>query len=316
MRIVLADIKGRDGFVAKDTIAGGYGSRFRGTSWTTRFVERMLRIYNNLPSIQLGYLAAIFAQAGHEVVISRGELVAGDLALVLTSMVDFRNEIGWAEAARQRLGMPVGFFGTFATYMPDVLVEHGHFVIQGEAEQAAMRLAQGEQLRGIVVSSPLQNLDELPFPRWDLFPRERFGHAVERPFWFTRRAFPILSSRDENLRSRGQVQRPQDVVKGHPPVRRRDGMPHAVIGGESLLELANGRAANSLSREKRPHGRAPRARRLSRPIARNRSEHQRPPPLPSYPGKSAVSTSRCRRSAYASARLSQRSNNPDIGNRK
>ncbi|GBC81172.1 2-hydroxyethylphosphonate methyltransferase [bacterium HR10] len=195
MRVVLADIKGRDGFVAKDTIAGGYGSRFRGTSWTTRFVERMLRIYNNLPSIQLGYLAAIFAQAGHEVVISRGELVAGDLALVLTSMVDFRNEISWAEAVRRQFGMPVGFFGTFATYRPDLLDEHGDFVIQGEPEQAAMRLARGERLRGIVASPPLPDLDELPFPRWDLFPRERFGHAIERPFWFTRRAFPILSSR-------------------------------------------------------------------------------------------------------------------------
>jgi radical SAM superfamily enzyme YgiQ (UPF0313 family) len=195
MRVVLADITGRDGFVTKDTIAGGYGSRFRGTSWTTRIAERMLRIYNNLPSIQLGYLAAIFAQAGHRVVVSRGELLAGDVALVLTSIVDFRNEIRWAQAARRRYRMPVGFFGTFATYVPEALAEHGDFVIRGEPEQAAERLARGENLREIVTSSPVSDLDRLPFPRWDVFPRRCFGHAIERPFGFTRAAFPILSSR-------------------------------------------------------------------------------------------------------------------------
>lgn len=195
MRIILADLKGHDGFVAKDTIAGGYGSRFRGSSWTTRLMERMLKVYNNVPSIQLGYLAAIFAEAGHEVVISRGEVLPGDLALVLTSIVDFRNEIRWAQAARQRYGMPVGFFGTFATYVAEALIEHGDFVVQGEPEQAASRLARGESLRGIVTSPPVQDLDRLPFPRWDLFPRGLFGHAVERPFWFTRSAFPLLSSR-------------------------------------------------------------------------------------------------------------------------
>jgi radical SAM superfamily enzyme YgiQ (UPF0313 family) len=195
MRIILADIKGRDGFVAKDTIAGGYGSRFRGTSWTTRFMERMLRVYNNLPSIQLGYLAAIFADAGHEVVISRGEVIPGDVALVLTSLVDFRNEIRWAQAARRQYGMPVGFFGTFATYMTEMLTAQGDFVIRGEPEHAAMRLACGENLRGVVVSPPVHDLDRLPFPRWDLFPKGHFGHAVERPVWFTRAAFPVLSSR-------------------------------------------------------------------------------------------------------------------------
>lgn len=195
MRVILADLKGREGFVTKDTIAGGYGSRFRGTSQTMRWVERFLSLYHNLPSIQLGYLAAIFARAGHDVVITRQDLVPGDLALVLTSIVDFRNEIRWARAARQRYGMSVGFLGTFATYMTEALVEHGDFVIQGEPEHAAMRLAQGEVLRGVIPSPPVADLDALPFPRWDLFPREFFGHALGRLFGFTRFSFPVLSSR-------------------------------------------------------------------------------------------------------------------------
>ena len=64
MRVVIADIKGRGGFVNKDTVVGGYGSRFRGFSWTTRWIERVRKLFQNVPSIHAGYLAAIFEGAG------------------------------------------------------------------------------------------------------------------------------------------------------------------------------------------------------------------------------------------------------------
>src|SRR5262249_55516193 len=112
LRVVLADLQGRDGYVNKDTVAGGYGSRLKGSSWTTRLVERLKKIYQNLPSIQVGYLAALVAQAGQKVVMTRESLVEGDVALVLTSMVDYRHEIEWAARAKKEKGMRVGFFGT------------------------------------------------------------------------------------------------------------------------------------------------------------------------------------------------------------
>ena len=58
--IVLADLKAKSGFVNKDTVAGGYGSRFRADSVMTRVAMNLRRIFQNLPSIQIGYLAAIF----------------------------------------------------------------------------------------------------------------------------------------------------------------------------------------------------------------------------------------------------------------
>src|SRR5438128_12601989 len=92
-RIILADLEGRGGYVNKDTVAGGYGSRFQGHSFTTRFEKNVRRALQNLPSIQLGYLAAIFADAGHEVIATRtDEVPNGDLAIVLTSLVDYRRE--------------------------------------------------------------------------------------------------------------------------------------------------------------------------------------------------------------------------------
>src|SRR5215510_12949056 len=107
-RIVIADLKGKRGFVSKDTIAGGYGSRFSSDSTATRVALVLRRLFYNVPSITVGYLAATFARAGHEVIVTRDDKrVHGDLALVLTSLVDYKHEREWALAARSR-GMKVG----------------------------------------------------------------------------------------------------------------------------------------------------------------------------------------------------------------
>src|SRR5262252_3415922 len=175
--IVLADLRGKRGSVAKDTVVGGYGSRFRGDSVTTRLAKNVRRVFLNVPSIHIGYLAAIFSAAGHQVIVTRDDKpVRGDLALVLTSLVDYRHECQWAIAARQR-GMQVGFFGTAATHLPELFTEAGNFVIQGEPEAAAMGIANGDRWLGLVKSHEIEDLDTLPFPRWDLIKTRRFAYA-------------------------------------------------------------------------------------------------------------------------------------------
>ncbi len=42
--VVLADLRAKGGSVSKDTVAGGYGSRFRGDSVTTRFAKNVRRM--------------------------------------------------------------------------------------------------------------------------------------------------------------------------------------------------------------------------------------------------------------------------------
>src|SRR5437773_6858733 len=195
MRVVIADLKGRGGFVNKDTVVGGYGSRFRGFSWTTRWIERARKLYQNVPSIHAGYLAAIFAQAGHQVRITRDSVLEGDLALVLSSLVDYRHEVEWAEEARQRFRMRVGFFGAPARHMPELLEGHADFIIKGEPEHAALRMAAGEIPKGFVDSPAIPDLDTLPFPAWHLFHRKMVRHAVGRSLEPVHAAFPILSSR-------------------------------------------------------------------------------------------------------------------------
>src|SRR5437762_2402235 len=167
-RIILADLPGRGGYVNKDTVAGGYGSRFQGHSFTTRFEKNVRRVLQNLPSIQMGYLAAIFARAGHQVVVTRtDDVVNGDLAIVLTSLVDYRHEREWADAVR-RHGTSVGFVGTAATHLPQLFEQFGDFIISGEPEAAAVRIAGGEDPKGLISSPTVDDLDSLPFPRWEI----------------------------------------------------------------------------------------------------------------------------------------------------
>jgi anaerobic magnesium-protoporphyrin IX monomethyl ester cyclase len=159
-----------------------------------RVVKNVRRVFINLPSLHTGYLAAIFAQAGHKVIVTRDDRrVDGDLALVLTSLVDYKHECEWASSARAR-GVRVGFFGTPATHLPELFEQSGDFIIKGEPEGAALRLAAGEDVRGVVKSDAIEDLDSLPFPRWDLVKARRFGYATHRGAGLTR-AVPMYTSR-------------------------------------------------------------------------------------------------------------------------
>src|SRR6478735_1381156 len=166
MRIVLADLKGGDGFISKDTVAGGYGSRLRPFSKVTRLVAGVKRRLHDLPSVHLAYVAALAARAGHQVVASRGELVDADVAIVLSSLVDYKRETAWARAMRAR-GVRVGFLGLAAQKLPELFQDDADFIIEGEPEEAVMRLVSGQALSGREKSPEIDDLDQLPFPLWE-----------------------------------------------------------------------------------------------------------------------------------------------------
>jgi len=195
MRVVLADLKSANGFVSKDTVAGGYGSRLKPFSRVTSIVSSIKRRLHAPPSVQMAYLAAIAAAHEHEVLWTSGPPIDGDVALVLSSLVDYRNETAWADAMRRR-GVRVGFVGLTASKLPELFRDHADFVVAGEPEDAIERLCRGEALNGLVQSAPIDNLDSLPFPRWDLV-----GLPVVRKSasWLTVRpvgaGFPVLASR-------------------------------------------------------------------------------------------------------------------------
>jgi len=194
MRVVLADLKSDRGFVSKDTVVGGYGSRLEPFSRVTGVISFFKKRFHDVPSVHLGYIAAILARAGHEVIWTRGEIVDGDVAIVLSSLVDHKAEAAWADRMRAR-GVTVGFIGITASKKPELFADHSDFIFDGEPEAAAQRLALGVVPQGTVISPPIDDLDSLPFPRWDLVADSR--RAV-RFKWFTRPiggGFPLLASR-------------------------------------------------------------------------------------------------------------------------
>lgn len=194
MRVVLADIRSTEnGFVHKDTVVGGYGSRLRPFSGVTRAASFLKQRLNDVPSVTMAYLAAILDQAGHEVRWTRREVLDGDVGLVLSSLVDHRAETRWADAARAR-GLKVGFVGLAASKMPFLFEGHADFIVHGEPEEAVLRLARGEGLQGLCPSPELPDLSVLPFPRWDLVgvpANRRTASMFTRPIG----GLPVLASR-------------------------------------------------------------------------------------------------------------------------
>ena len=151
MRVVLADLKSSRGFVSKDTVVGGYGSRLDPFSRVTAVAAYVKKRFHDVPSVHMAYIAAILARGGHDVKWTRGDLADGDVALVLSSLVDHKAETAWADQMRAR-GVRVGFVGITASKMPQLFRDHCDFIINGEPEAAVMRLSQGDVPSGIVVS--------------------------------------------------------------------------------------------------------------------------------------------------------------------
>jgi radical SAM superfamily enzyme YgiQ (UPF0313 family) len=195
MRVVLADLKSTRGFVSKDTVVGGYGSRLQPFSRVTAIMAKLKARFHDLPSVHMAYAAAILKRAGHDVRWTRGDVVDGDVALVLSSIVDYKNETAWADSMRAR-GVKVGFVGITASKMPELFADHADFILNGEPETGVMRIANGEIPSGMTLSEPVENLDSLPFPRWDLVSEDRkrrFGMK-----WSSRPVgggYPLLASR-------------------------------------------------------------------------------------------------------------------------
>jgi anaerobic magnesium-protoporphyrin IX monomethyl ester cyclase len=92
-------------------------------------------------------------------------------------------------------GVKVGFVGITASKAPQLFIDHCDFILNGEPEAGVMRLAHGEMPAGIVVSEQIDDLDSLPFPRWDLITEDRVKFGIK---WSSRPVgggFPLLASR-------------------------------------------------------------------------------------------------------------------------
>ena len=180
-KVILLDIKSKYSRVAANKdLAGGLGTAtLIGKSLRARLLEYMKHRSVSLPVMSLGYLAAIFQEGGWDVKVLRPteplkhETIDADLILVPISIVDYKHEVSLVEHLPTDRTYKVGFYGTFASTMPQLFLPKGDFVINGEPEQFALDIAAGAPLLNkgdVVVSKHVEDLDSLPFPNWDQFP--------------------------------------------------------------------------------------------------------------------------------------------------
>lgn len=198
MKIVLLDVTPKGRYHVYKDLAAGFGTKLIvGNSLRARLIEWAKKRFMRLPLVSFGYLAAIFRQSGHEVEYVRNQLeraAKADLVLTTTSLVDYSNELYSIQRLKQLGCTAVGLFGPVASLFPDTYLEAGaDFVLVGEPEAGAIHLADnGLSLKGKIVSPPLKNLSELPFPSWDGFPVKTYSYY---PALKKSPVLPVLGSR-------------------------------------------------------------------------------------------------------------------------
>ncbi len=194
MKVTLLNVRSeKKGCMNKD-VMGSLGSVTHiGNGLRARLVEMAKKRGVKLPVFSFAYLAAIFSNAGHEVeIMENGFSKDADLVIIASSIVDYKAELAFAKRIKMAAKARVGFIGAFASFEPELFLKEADFVIKGEPENAAKRIAQGAMPKGLVKSEPVQDLDQLPFPKWGLFPVEKYNYFPQlrkKPF------LPILSSR-------------------------------------------------------------------------------------------------------------------------
>jgi len=181
MKVALVEAQGKGTGRNKDQ-AGSFGTSIEGTGVFGRVVQFLKKSGIKLPLLYFGYLKGIFEQAGHETEYCYNHIPSQvELVIMNSSIVDYPTELMLAAEIKKATGANVGFVGAFATVKPDVFLSGGaDFVISGEPEEAAMRIANGKlalPLKGIVESNNIDDLDILPFPDWDGFPVNDYSYS-------------------------------------------------------------------------------------------------------------------------------------------
>ncbi len=192
MKICLFNVNSDKKACINKDFMGGYGWAFdSGKSRPARIINFVKKIGEKIPVMSMGYLASILSEKNHEVQYAENAIPSAGLVIMQSSMVDHKAEMEWARRLK-KAGKIVGFIGPFSGALPDMFLKECDFIIKGEPEEAARRIAEGLVPAGILESKAIDNLDTIPFPKWDLFPYESYSYfpaLKERPF------LPVLSSR-------------------------------------------------------------------------------------------------------------------------
>lgn len=147
------------------------------------------------PPLGIGYLAAVLAQEGWEVSIIDGQILNAEeyekqikgisegIVGISTTLKQINETLRIAALIKQNnSGIPiiVGGAGVIVFDLDPSLTSHVDLIIKGEAEKYIIPLLnkiknfQKKQKPQTITCKNPSNLDELPYPAYDLFPLERY----------------------------------------------------------------------------------------------------------------------------------------------
>ena len=198
--ISIVDIQTHKSAINK-TNAGGFGTSSNysnSNNLFAQFLKLAKKIGVRIPLPEFGYICALLETKGYsyDVHIGSYENIRGsDIYLIYGSLVEYTAEIKASELIRSRYpNARIAFFGLLPTVKPDLFVEHCDFLVSGEIESFFHHLNEDLiRIEGIRHAPFLAKLDELPFPIWSKV--ENCFHFSHKPFFGTRKMFPIVSSR-------------------------------------------------------------------------------------------------------------------------
>ena len=196
MKIAVVNASRQKNCTLKD-VAGGFGTVFTvGNSPFAKILELAKRRIAAIPNITIAYLDSILSANGAAVRIldvrCTDQLEPADLYLIASSIVDCSLEREIGIDAKKRFGSKIGYFGAFASSVPEFYSGAADFVVKQEIENIAPGLARGEIPEGLISAGFVENLDTLPYPRWDQFDILKFRYRIVTGKGVT---LPMLGSR-------------------------------------------------------------------------------------------------------------------------
>ena len=124
MKIALVETRG-DKFAVNKDQAGSFGtSTDTGKGIFGILLNMVKRRGIRTPAIFLAYMHSIFESEGHYVKFySDFPKERFDIVIIMSSLVDYKNELKLAKKIKETYHSKIGFIGAFATVRPDIFLE-------------------------------------------------------------------------------------------------------------------------------------------------------------------------------------------------
>ncbi len=221
MKVLLLNPPSESGYISRDLMSGlGVNIKSK-ENFVDGLISHIKSAMRKMPVLSLGYLSAILNEVSDVRVIDAANLgMSADTLLIETqkmkpdfvfaasSIASLPFEAKLLEKIKELTGAKVGLIGDAASIFSDVVLRECDidFIIKGEVETVAPKIVNRvkfQNIRGLSFkvknkiidngnSTLTENLDTLPFPKWDGFPIKEYGYfpiLKKKPF------LTVLSSR-------------------------------------------------------------------------------------------------------------------------